>query len=257
MKSGRRDTIGGRRRDIRLIPGLIASALLHLLLVLVDPGMVTPRYGSQPIGAPSAPAAQFTVLSLSPRDEDDRVLVESPPATLPRRPSSTPGTAASDRDDSGGARPGEHTAPSVAERLRYNTRPFSPPVAPERETDHQRAVRETGERVLAANEELGALPPNGVSPRRASSGLGVSIPFGFKPPPPAQTVPAPPLPDSILRRDSIRAAIREAARRDSIRAARADTMKLKNVAPRKRVVIPRVVPDTTVRENVVPQIGTG
>lgn len=242
MRDERRETRGGSRRDTRLVPGLIVSALLHLVLVLVDPGTVAPRHGSRTGSAPSTPTAQFTVLALSPRDDEERMLVEIAPTTTPRRtpPSRSPSI---EGDDSGrDARPGENREPTVAERLRYNTRPFSPPVAPERETEHQRAVRETGERLLAASEELGPLPPNRVSPRRSSG--GISIPFGFKPPPPAQTVPAPPLPDSILRRDSIRAAVHEAARRDSIRAAR-DTTKLRNVAPRKRVVIPRVVPDTT------------
>jgi hypothetical protein len=120
-----------------------------------------------------------------------------------------------------------------------------------RETENQRALREARERVLRAGKELGPLPPNGVAGSGAGggsgSGGGIRIPFGFKPPPPAQTVPAPPLPDWIVRRDSIRTAARAAALRDSLRAAR-DTTRLRNVAPRRPVVFPRVVPDTTVRK---------
>ena len=238
---------GRRRRRVRypLALGLVASALIHLLLALVNPGMVPPSSGPGG-GTASAPGAQFTVLSISPRDDDDLVLVESLPRTTSSRtqPFGSPGAASDDVGASGRGSAAE-TAPgaSVAERLRYNFRPFSAPVAPERESVNQRAIRETRERVRRAGEELGPLPPNGVARSRGGGG-GISIPFGFKPPPPAITTPAPPPPDSILRRDSIRAAARAAFVRDSLRAAR-DTTKWRNVAPRRKIVIPRVVPDTT------------
>jgi len=233
-----------RRGHYPLALGLIASALVHLLFVILNPGMVAPSYGRAG-GMPSAPAAQFTVLSLSLRDEDDLIRTDATPlpAASPA-PLVAPGAAQGEAGGSGrGPEPGADA--SVAERLRYHARPFSAPVAPVRETDSQRAIRETRERVLRAGAELGPLPPNGVAPSRA--GGGIRIPFGFGPPPPAQTVPAPPLPDWIVRRDSIHAAVRAAARRDSLRAAR-DTTRLRNVAPRRPVVLPRVVPDTTVGE---------
>lgn len=249
MKQERRNSMRRRRGHYPLALGLIASALLHLLLVLLNPGMVAQSYGRAG-GTPSAPRAQFTVLSLSPHDEDDLIQVEATPRTATPRtaPFGTPGAAPVEAGGSGrGAGPESATAATVAERLRYNLRPFSAPVAPTREPENERALREARERVRRAGEELGPLPPNGVAGSRGGRGgasAGISIPFGFKPPPPAQTVPAPPLPDSIITRDSIRAAARAAVLRDSLRAAR-DTVKLRNVAPRRPLVIPRVVPDTT------------
>jgi hypothetical protein len=246
MKQDRRNGMRRRRGHYPLAVGLIASALLHLLFVILNPTMVAPSYGRAG-GMPSAPAAQFTVLSLSLRDEDDLIRMEATPlpAASPT-PFVMPGA---ERDEAGGSGPEPGADASVAERLRYNARPFSAPVAPMRETDNQRALREARERVVRAGEELGPLPPNGVAGSGAGggSGGGIRIPFGFKPPPPAQTVPAPPLPDWIVRRDSIRAAARAAVLRDSLRAAR-DTTRLRNVAPRRPIVFPRVVPDTTVGE---------
>jgi hypothetical protein len=251
MKQELRNGMPGRRGPYPLALGLIASALLHLLFVLLNPGMEAPSYGRAG-GTPSRPGAQFTVLSLSPHDEDDLIQLEATPrtATLRTPPFGTPGAAPVEAGGSGrGTGPETGADVTVAERLRYRARPFSAPVAPMREPDNQRALRETRERVRRAGEELGPLPPNGVARSRGGggSGGGISIPFGFKPPPPAQTVPAPPLPDSIVRQDSIRAAARAAVRRDSLRAAR-DTTRLRNVAPRRPVVIPRVVRDTTARK---------
>ena len=246
MKQDRRHGMPRWRGHYPLAVGLIASALFHLLLAILNPVMVAPSYGRAG-GMPSAPAAQFTVLSLSLRDEDDliRLVATPPPAASPTPSFVAPGADQVEAVGSGRG-PATGADASVAERLRYNARPFSAPVAPERESDNQRAIREARERVLRAGAELGPLPPNGVAPSRA--GGGIRIPFGFGPPPPAQTVPAPPLPDSILRRDSIRAAARAAAFRDSLRAAR-DTTRLRNVAPRRPLVLPRVVPDTTVGEH--------
>ena len=245
MKQEERNGRRRRRGSYPLAYGLIASALIHLLIVLVNPGMVPPSYGRA--GDTSAAAgAQFTVLSISPRDDEDLIQIEALSRSASSRTTQfgTPGAPSDETGDPGRDTGGE-TVPyaSVAERLRANARTFSAPVAPERESANQRAIRETRARVLRAGEELGPLPPNGVSRARGGGG-GISIPFGFKPPGPAITVPAPPPPDSILRRDSIRAAARAAFVRDSLRAAR-DTTKWRNVAPRRRVVIPRVVPDTT------------
>ena len=234
-----------RRGEYPFALGLIASALIHLLFVFLNPGMAPPSYGPGG-GTSSAPGAQFTVLSISPRDEEDLIQVEAIPLTTSPRtaPFSTRGAGSIEAGATGrGAGVEIDAGASVAERLRFNARPFSAPVAPERESVNQRALRETRERVRRAGDELGPLPPNGVA-RSGGGGGGISIPFGFKPPGPAITVPAPPPPDSIVRRDSIRAAARAAFVRDSLRVAR-DTTKWRNVAPRKPVVIPRVVPDTT------------
>ncbi|HEX2166495.1 MAG TPA: hypothetical protein VHG09_04590, partial [Longimicrobiales bacterium] len=245
MRQDRRDGVRRGRRDYPLALGVIASALLHLLVLVVNPVMETPAHGRAG-GTPSTPGAQFTVLSLSPRDEDELLQIEAapPPATERTTPFGTPGADPPESAGSGRATGTDRDAEAtVAERLRYHARPFSEPV-PMREASNQRALRETRERVLRAGRELGPLPPNRVAASGGGGGGGVSIPFGFKPPPPAQTVPAPPLPDSILLQDSIRAAARAVFLRDSLRVAR-DTTRLRNVAPRPRVVLPRVVPDTT------------
>src|SRR5690606_22242526 len=199
--------------------------------------------GSSP--AP-APGARFTVLSLTPSsdDEEDRVMLETLPEAPPRGP--TFGTPATTPSDGGGAEPAAAPTrtPTVAERLRHADSPLRKPPAPlPPEPANQRALRETRERVLRAGEELGPLPPVGVASSGGGGG-GIRIPFGFGPPPPARVVAAPPLPDAIIRRDSIRAAEREAARLDSIRTAR-DPARLRSVAPRRPVIIPRVPPDTT------------
>jgi hypothetical protein len=252
MNDERRNDRERRRGRHALALGLIASALLHLLLVVLNPAMVAPYFGHAVGGTMAAPGAQFTVLSLSPRDDDELIQLEAiPPEVTPQTaPFGTPGAAPAETGGSGPAAGAETRAKAtVAERLRSNARRYSAPVGLEREPANLRALRETRERVLDAAEELGPLPPTGVAARRGGGGGGggMSIPFGFKPPPPAQTVPAPPLPASILRQDSIRAAARAAARADSIRAAR-DTTRLRNVAPRRPLIIPRVVPDTTVAE---------
>ena len=245
MKQAERNGRRRRRGQYPFALGLIASALIHLLFVFLNPGMAPPSYGPGG-GTSSAPGAQFTVLSISPRDEEDLIQVDATQRTTGPRttPFITPGAGPEAGTTGRGTGAENDRGATVAERLRYNTRPFSAPVAPERESINRRAIRETRERVLKAGEELGPLPPNGVARSRGGGGGGISIPFGFKPPPPAITVPAPPPPDSILKRDSIRAAVRAAFVRDSLRAAR-DTTKWKNVAPRRPVVIPRVVPDTT------------
>lgn len=247
MNDERRSGTGHARVRYPLALGLVASTLLHLLLVVLNPSTEPQSYG-RAAGAGSEPGAQFTVLSLAPLDEDRLIQIDAQPTPAAVRSTRT-GTVGEDPADAEGAGRGTGADPrgdaSVADRLRYNSRPFSAPVEPTRETENQRAIRETRERVLRAGEELGPLPPSGVGRSRAGGGGGIRIPFGFKPPPPAQTVPAPPLPDSILRQDSIRAAARAAARMDSLRAAR-DTTKLRNVAPPRRpVTIPRVRPDTT------------
>lgn len=253
MKQEERNGRQRRRGSYPLAFGLFASALIHLLIGLVNPGVEPPSHGRAG-GTSAATGAQFTVLSISPRDDEDLIQVEMLSRTASSRTTQfgSPG-AASDEADASARATGAETAPSasVAERLRSSARPFSPPIAPERESDNQRAIRETRERILRAGEELGPLPPNGVARSRGGGG-GISIPFGFRPPPPAITVPAPPPPDSILRRDSIRAAARAAFIADSLRAAR-DTTKWRNVAPRKPVVIPRVVPDTTAEIHVSAQ----
>jgi hypothetical protein len=207
--------------------------------------MSPPPYGHSAGGAPG-PRAQFTVLELSLVDDDELLEARTAQQTAaPRIRFGVPGAAPLES-----GLPGRGTATdraddaSIAERLRYNLRPFSPPVAPAREPDGQRAIREARERVRRAGEELGPLPPNGVTPSRGG-GAGIRIPFGFGPPPPAITVPAPPPPDSIVRRDSIRTAARAAARQDSLRAAR-DPARLRNVAPRRPVTLPPPVPDTTI-----------
>ena len=242
----RKDRRHARERNA-LAFGLVASVLLHVLLALLNPVAETASYDVRGSSPAPAPGARFTVLSLTPPsdDEEDRAMLETLPEAPPRGPTSSgaPSTAPS---EDGGAEPAADPtrAPTVAERLRHADSPLRKPPAPlPPEPVNQRALRETRERVLRAGEELGPLPPAGVASSGGGGG-GIRIPFGFGPPPPARVVAAPPLPDSIIRRDSIRAAEAAAARRDSINAAR-DPTRLRNVAPRRPVIIPRVPPDTT------------
>src|SRR5690606_12900012 len=101
----KQDGRNGRRRGRRNYPldlGLAVSALAHLLLVLLNPGMAPTAYG--PAGATSAePGAQFTVLSLSARDEEDRLRLETPPRTTDPRstPLNTRGPASSEAGAAG------------------------------------------------------------------------------------------------------------------------------------------------------------
>ena len=236
------------RERYALSLGLVGSVLLHALLAFVNPAARTASLEHRGAGPQAAPGGQFSVLSLSPSgdDEEERILLETPPEARPRSatfgPARTPGAL----EGSGAevpAAPGR--PPSVAERLRHAPGRLRPAAAPPPEPSNRRALRETRERVLRAGEELGPLAPVGVAARRGGGG-GISIPFGFGPPPPARVVAAPPLPDSIIRRDSIAAAARAEARRDSIRAAR-DPARLRNVAPRRPIIIPPVPPDTTGR----------
>lgn len=245
MKQERPDVRRPGRRGYPLAAGLVASALLHLLLVLIDPRMGEPTH-DRAGAAPQATRAQFRMLQLSLVDDDELAAATADPQqpTVRTSPFGTPGPLPTDVIRPGSIGADRAADPSVAERLRYNQRPFSPPVPPTAETASQRAIREARDRVRRAGEELGPLPPNGVAAARGGGGLGIRIPFGFRPPPPAITTPAPPPPDSILRRDSIQAAARAAARQDSLRAAR-DPARLRNVAPRKPIILPPVVPDTT------------
>lgn len=242
----RKDRRRARERNA-LASGLVASVLLHVVLVVLNPTAETASYARRAAGPAPAPGARFTVLSLSPSitDDEERLVLESFPDSPPPRARFGPPSSAPADDRAPNAAPtSEERAPTVAERLRHTVSPLSKPPAPlPPEPANQRALRETRERVLRAGEELGPLPPEGVASRGGGGG-GIRIPFGFGPPPPARVVAAPPLPDSIIRRDSIRAAEVAAARRDSIRAAR-DPERLRNVAPRRPIVIPRVPPDTT------------
>lgn len=244
----RNDRRRARERNA-LAAGLVVSVLLHVLIAALNPAAETDSYLRRASGPAPAPGARFTVLSLSPSsgdDDEDRPLLEALPQSPPR--AATFGVPSADPADDAGPDSREPSVPdripTVAERLRHADSPLRKPPAPlPPEPANGRALRETRERVLRAGEELGPLPPAGVASSGGGGG-GIRIPFGFGPPPPARVVAAPPLPDSIIRRDSIRAAEREAARLDSIRKAR-DPARLRNVAPRRPVIIPRVPPDTT------------
>ena len=132
----------------------------------------------------------------------------------------------------------------AADRLRYRHGRFweSPGAIPESAKERRR--RELAARIrkaIAADYGVESDPASGA--RARSSGGGIRIPFGFKPPPRAQVVPAPPPPDSL--------------RSDSLRSNRPDTVRRAGTGPgpwrrdgspilRRLRLPPPVRPDTTV-----------
>lgn len=104
-------------------------------------------------------------------------------------PSGNPGPLASTSPAGRAPRAGR----SVVERLLAVRDPslWSPP-RPRVESNEERALREVGERLAKAREEPGFTPAEPPPLAPTGGGFGLRIPFGRKPPPPAQVVPAPP-----------------------------------------------------------------
>jgi hypothetical protein len=132
----------------------------------------------------------------------------------------------------------------AADRLRYRHGRFweSPAAIPESAKERRR--RELAARIRKAiADDYGVESEPASGERARSSGGGIRIPFGFKPPPRAQVVPAPPPPDSL--------------RSDSLRGNRPDTVRRAGRGPgpwrrdgspilRRLRLPPPVRPDTTV-----------
>lgn len=180
-----------------LLVGTIISVLAHLLLFRLDPTLQFVPLASS--------GAQQPVEGDPARLISIRIATSPVPAPLPvRSPSSfrTPSAPAdverpSTEGTPAGAVAGDVRADvptSSAERLRYRPSAIWARPAPAVESVADCRRRELRERLEKgiADSAYGRLPPTSGRP----AGAIISIPFGRKPPPPAQTVPAP-LPDSL------------------------------------------------------------
>jgi hypothetical protein len=189
----------GRPRNALTI-GLVASVLLHLLILALNPVLWLPEPGaSGHLPRASVDRDQLIAVREVPAGADVPVDVrERLPATAPAA-WPQPGPAVEGAAE--GRRPGAAPAdPTIADRLRYRPGPVWAPLDSVQETLEQCRARLVAARIEAgiADSSYGVAPPPAVAERPRQSGLGVSIPFGRKRPPPAQVVPAP-LPDTLRR----------------------------------------------------------
>jgi hypothetical protein len=226
--------------------GLIISALVHAMAVGLNPAFMefdadvaerTPSIVTM--------AGRLTVLVPLTLAETSSSGFDS--VSVPRYDASTASvlpapSSARDAAPFGGAPAGVEAG--AADRLRYRHGRFWEPPAAIPESAKERRRRELAARVrkaIDAGYGVESEPVSGVQGR--SSGGGIRIPFGFKPPPRAQVVPAPPPPDSL--------------RSDSLRGNRPDTVRRAGKGPgpwrrdgspivRRLRLPPPVRPDTTV-----------
>lgn len=200
---------GGRRA---LQYGLLGSAILHLALLALDPGLDVRVPGSR------APHLRIPADAVRVLDLGDRAATPSRPTGMPTpgargtAPDSLPGAVTAAAPAAAPA-PGRGRELSAIERL---TAPRDPllwrPPQSEPETREQAALRELAARLEKAGREGAASVQDpwtvlggvgGVEIVAGKGDIGVRIPFGRKPPPPAQTVPAP-MRLASLRHDSTR-----------------------------------------------------
>lgn len=191
--------------------GLLGSAILHLAIFALNPGVDTPGPGTRARDL-AVPADAVRVLELG---SSDRAGTPSrapgapvPVANVPA-PDSAPGAVAAAAP---AAAPRTSRELSAIERLTTPRHPllWRPP-QPEPETREQVVLRELAARLAqAAREPAAPKDPwtvlgriGGVEVVAGNGDVGVRIPFGRKPPPPAQVVPAPARLAS-LRHDSTR-----------------------------------------------------
>lgn len=193
----------GKSERHALLLGLGLSVLGHVALAVLNPGMrqlplpeSEPRQSSPSDHAMSAirleltggtvggaASRSFTTASAAARvGEPDSAAAAAMThaAPGPHAPAGPPARAARARR-------------SAVERLLAVRDPslWSPP-KPRVETNEERALREVGERLAKAREEPGFTPAEAPPLAPTGGGFGLRIPFGRKPPPPAQVIPAPP-----------------------------------------------------------------
>jgi hypothetical protein len=181
--------------------GLGLSVLAHVALAVVNPGTHLPLLpDSRP--RQSGPARQ-AMSAVRLEITDGPVRRQAAPAS-PTGEAVARGAPADSLATAGieVATPGPHRAAPAArsplagrsaiERLLAARDPnlWSPP-EPRAETNEERALREVGERLARAREEPGFTPAEPPPLAPAGGGFGLRIPFGKKPPPPAQVIPAP------------------------------------------------------------------
>jgi hypothetical protein len=179
--------------------GLIVSSMLHLLVLWANPALrltlAPPPSGPDRADGEPARLIAFRIAT-SPDAAPIRVRsatssrsanVAAPVASAP-----APDAAASD------AARARDTDVSAVDRLTYRPGTIWMRSAPRLESEAECRKREVTERLEKgiADRKYAKLPPKSDS----TFGVTLRIPFGKKPPPPAQTVPAPPLPDSLRGR---------------------------------------------------------
>jgi hypothetical protein len=239
QRERRRD---GRAAERRALPlGILASILLHLLILVLNPSF---KFDLLPMRAPPAAGdpEMGRLIQLSTRESAvGAVAAEAaaPPATTPatgQRPRPAPGGVR-------GAPPADAGAPGATpgERLRYRPGPIWTPMQQRPMTLEECRRLQLAQRLERgiADETFGvAPPPAGIEPVQ-NRGIGVRIPFGTRRPPPAQVVPAP-LPDSL----------RGASHRPETRRPPPDTGRVffaQDCLSDTTLRMPRVRPDTTGR----------
>lgn len=196
-----------RPGDHALPIGLGLSVLLHVLLAALNPA-IFPSNGRFASALPAmSERIRLAAVVIETAEYAQGNRIESRPAP----PSAAvPPTADTAREDTRApSLTAERTSAevTVAERLRYRNALLWVPPAPVPESREERVQREFAERFA---ELLKSAPEARPAPRRKFC-VCARIPFGPKPRPPAQVVPAPPLPDS-LRTKSLKR-VREDKRR--------------------------------------------
>lgn len=219
--------------------GMAASVLVHLLIVALNPAfhLEYEGRGTAPL-APGSPGA-ITALGITVSDDEETVGFEAPPSRQPAP--SVPAATTSQPGAGAGEAPGRVDATdarTLPERLRYREGAvWDPPPAEDisAEEVRRRAIAERIQRGID-DPTYGALPPAPMTAADRRFSVGVSIPFGRKPPGPAQVVAAP-LPDS-LRRDTARRAPADT------RVRNAGQGPVRRPVDLRRATLPTVRPDS-------------
>lgn len=187
-----------------LLIGLTISLLAHLLIALLNPVL---RLANDPGRAETPSTAGYprrlVPLLIVPSDDESAGFLSASPSRSVR--AASPDAVAADTPGGVGDEPGR-AEPGAAERLRYRPGAIWAPLDSVTESVEECRQRELAERIRLgiADETYGVPPPPASATPNRNPGIGLRIPFGRKPPPPAQTVPAP-LPDSLrLRRPGVR-----------------------------------------------------
>jgi hypothetical protein len=191
----------GKSERHALLLGLAVSALAHALLAMLNPGMQPPAT-TEP-RSPQVTALRRQPLTAFQFEITDAAVAArgraSPFSTAKMRalaeaPDSVAAPAGAGRSDIPLA-----TAPAATRRraralerlLAVRDPALWTPPKPRVETREERAMREVLARLEKARDEPGFVPPALPPLAPPGGGFGLRIPFGRKPPPPAQVVPAP------------------------------------------------------------------
>jgi hypothetical protein len=178
--------------------GLTLSIVVHGLLVWWNPGVHEPLPPRE--RSPEPRAVYWTSVVLNPTSPDAAPSSSNAEIVAHDAAREVVEDAASRDDDVRVDAPAAR-APAVSERLRYRSGTLWAPLDSTWETFEECRQREYAARL----DSLVKLPPADGEPALANAPdikrpqAGIRIPFGRKPPGPAQVVAPPPLPDSLQR----------------------------------------------------------